>query len=224
MAILETKRLKKYYRMGKEMVHALDGVDLRVDKGEFISILGPSGSGKTTLLNMIGCLDKPTEGQVLLDGVDVTRFSRGKLTEIRSQKIGFVFQEFDLIPTLTAVENVMLPLKYQGVSRGERKMRARDALEKVGLEKRLRHRPAQLSGGEQQRVAVARALVTHPEIILADEPTGELDSHTGEQLIARLRKLNQETNQTFIFVTHDSVLAGVTDRQIRMTDGKIVSE
>ena len=224
MAILETKSLKKYYRMGKEMVHALDGVDLRVDKGEFISILGPSGSGKTTLLNMIGCLDRPTEGQILLGGKDVTRFSRGKLTEIRSQKIGFVFQEFDLIPTLTALENVMLPLKYQGVSRNERRKRAGEALEKVGLEKRLRHRPAQLSGGEQQRVAVARALVTHPEIILADEPTGELDSHTGEQLIARLRKLNQETDQTFIFVTHDSVLAEATDRQIRMTDGKIIPE
>src|SRR3989304_61679 len=182
MAILETKRLKKYYEIAREMVDALDGVDLRVDKGEFISILGPSGSGKTTLLNMIGCLDKPTEGQVLLDGVDVTRFSRGKLTEIRSQKIGFVFQEFDLIPTLTSLENVMLPLKYQGVSRNERRKRAGEALEKVGLEKRLRHRPAQLSGGEQQRVAVGRALVTHPEIILADEPTGALDSHTGEQV------------------------------------------
>src|SRR3989304_96322 len=165
MAILETKRLKKYYRMGKEMVHALDGVDLRVDKGEFISILGPSGSGKTTLLNMVGCLDKPTEGQVLLDGVDVTRFSRGKLTEIRSQKIGFVFHEFVLILTLTSLEKVMLPLKYQGVPRSERRKRAGEALEKVGLEKRLRQRPAQLSGGEQQRGAVARGLGTHPESI-----------------------------------------------------------
>ena len=224
MAILETRNLKKYYRMGKETVHALDGANLKVDKGEFISILGPSGSGKTTLLNMIGCLDRPSEGQVLLDEEDVTRFSGVKLTEIRSQKIGFVFQEFDLIPTLTALENVMLPLKYQGVSRGDRKRRAREALEKVGLEKRLRHRPAQLSGGEQQRVAVARALVTQPEIILADEPTGELDTQTGEQLIRMLRKLNQETKQTFIFVTHDLALAEATDRQIRISDGKILTE
>lgn len=221
MAILETRALRKNFKMGKEIVHALDSVNLKIEKGEFISIMGPSGSGKTTLLNMIGCLDKPTEGQVILGSEEVTRLSRGKLTQIRSKKIGFVFQEFDLIPTLTALENVMLPLKYQGVRKREQRRRAKEALEKVGLGKRFRHRPSQLSGGEQQRVAIARALVTKPDIILADEPTGELDTRTSEELMAMFKKLNQETGTTFIFVTHDPAVAEATDRHLKMTDGKI---
>jgi putative ABC transport system ATP-binding protein len=223
-AIVETQGLTKVYKMGASEVHALRGVDLTIEPGEFISVMGRSGSGKSTLLNLIGCLDRPTSGSVILDGLEVTRLSKRRLPTIRRQKIGFVFQQFNLLPTLTALENVMLPLRYAGVGGSERKQRAREMLEQVGLGDRLRHRPTELSGGEQQRVAVARALVTHPAIVLADEPTGEVDTQTAAEIIALLRHFNLEAGQTFVLVTHDPLVAEATDRVIHLQDGMIERE
>ena len=224
MPIVETHNLTKTYQMGNVEVRALDGVDLTVEPGEFLSIMGPSGSGKSTLLNLIGCLDQPTEGTVRLDGQDVGQLPKRQLPRIRREKIGFVFQQHNVLPGLTAAENVMLPLRYAGVGRGERRRRAEAALEQVGLGDRVDHRPTELSGGERQRVAIARALINHPAIVLADEPTGEVDSRSAQHIMVLLRELNQSQGQTFLLVTHDPLVARATDRLIHFQDGRIVSD
>lgn len=222
MAIVKIQDLKKEYKMGRNnIVMALDGINLVIEKGEFLAIMGPSGSGKSTLLNMIGTLDKPTSGSVFIKDLDVAIAKQSKLPQIRNEKIGFIFQQYNLIPTLTALENVMLPLKYASVRKSEARKRAKEGLEMVGLADRLKHKPAELSGGQQQRVAIARALITNPDIILADEPTGELDTHTGEEIINLLRKLNKENGQTFIIVTHNPEIAAICDRTIHVRDGAI---
>ena len=224
MAIVEARNLVKTYRMGLTEVHALQGVDLVVEEGEFLSVMGRSGSGKSTLLNMLGCLDRPTEGTVFINGVEITALPRRKLPRLRQQMVGFVFQQFNLLPSLTALENVMLPLRYSRVSRAEGRRRAIALLEQVGLGDRYTHRPAELSGGEQQRVAVARALVNHPAIVLGDEPTGELDTHTAAEIMTLLHDLNQNQGQTFITVTHDPGVAKKTDRTIYLSDGMVLRE
>jgi len=224
MAMVEAQNLVKTYHMGVTEVQALQGVDLVVEKGEFLSVMGRSGSGKSTLLHLLGCLDRPTEGTVFIDGVEVTALRRRKLPRIRQQMVGFVFQQFNLLPSLTALENVMLPLRYSRVGRAEGRKRARELLERTGLGDRWAHRPAELSGGEQQRVAVARALVNQPAIVLADEPTGELDTHTAAEIVALLKDLNETQGQTFIMVTHDPGVAKETGRTVYLSDGKIVRE
>jgi len=223
MSIVEAQGLVKIYPMGTTEVRALRGLDMTVEVGEFMSAVGPSGSGKSTLLNLIGCLDSPTEGTVVLDGVNVTQVERSRLPAIRREKVGFVFQQFNLLSHLTALENVMLPLRYTDVSRREARARAAQLLEHVGLGDRMTHRPLEMSGGEQQRVAVARALVNRPAIVLADEPTGEVDTTTADELMALLRALNQE-GQTFIIVTHDPSVAAQTDRTVYLRDGKVTRE
>ncbi len=223
MSIVEAQGLVKIYPMGTTEVRALRGLDMTVEVGEFMSVMGPSGSGKSTLLNLIGCLDSPTEGTVVLDGVNVTQVERSRLPAIRREKVGFVFQQFNLLSHLTALENVMLPLRYTDVSRREARARAAQLLEHVGLGDRMTHRPLEMSGGEQQRVAVARALVNRPAIVLADEPTGEVDTTTADELMALLRALNQE-GQTFIIVTHDPSVAAQTDRTVYLRDGKVTRE
>jgi len=222
--VIETQNLKKKYRMGKLDVSALNGVNLRVEDGEFMSIMGPSGSGKTTLLNLIGALDRPTEGRVLIKGTDITRLSDDELAELRNREIGFVFQFFNLMARMSALKNVELPMAFAGLSQEERKKRATDLLEKVGLGDRLDHRPTELSGGEQQRVAIARALVNDPSVVLCDEPTGNIDRKTGKEIIETLRKLNREQKQTFVIVTHDPLVARSVDRITHMQDGLIVRE
>ncbi|TAK36820.1 MAG: ABC transporter ATP-binding protein [Chloroflexota bacterium] len=222
--ILELRHLTRVYTMGRSEVRALDGVDLTINRGEFLAIVGRSGSGKSTLLNLLGCLDRPTQGTIILDGEDVTRVPKNRLPLIRRGKIGFVFQQFNLVPTLTALENIMLPLKYARVPAHERKARALKILEKVELGGRSGHRPNELSGGEQQRVTIARALVNEPAIVLADEPTGELDSHLALAIIDMMRDIGRESGQTFIVVTHDPMVANETDRIIRLQDGKILSD
>ena len=224
MAIVEARNLVKTYRLGLTEVQALRGVDLIVEKGEFLSVMGRSGSGKSTLLNLMGCLDRPTEGKVFINGVEVTALPRRKLPRIRQQMVGFVFQQFNLLPALTALENVTLPLRYSRVGRAEGRRRAMELLEQAGLGDRYTHRPAELSGGEQQRVAVARALINRPAIVLGDEPTGELDTHTAAELMALLHDLNQTQGQTFIIVTHDPGVAEKTDRTIYLSDGMILRE
>jgi putative ABC transport system ATP-binding protein len=223
MAIVEAQGLIKIYPMGTTEVRALRGLDMTVEIGEFMSVMGPSGSGKSTLLNLLGCLDTPTEGTVVLDGTDVTQSPRSRLPAIRREKVGFVFQQFNLLSHLTALENVMLPLRYVDVSRREARERAGQLLAHVGLGDRTTHRPPEMSGGEQQRVAVARALVNRPAIVLADEPTGELDSATAGELMALLQSLNQE-GQTFIIVTHDPQVAAQTGRTVTLRDGQVVQE
>jgi len=223
MAIVEAHGLVKIYPMGTTEVRALRGLDLVVEAGEFMSVMGPSGSGKSTLLNLVGCLDTPTEGTVLLDGVDVTQVRRSRLAAIRRQKIGLVFQQFNLLSHLTALENVILPLRYTEMGRREARERAAQLLEHVGLGDRMAHRPLEMSGGEQQRVAVARALVNRPAIVLADEPTGELDSATADEIMALLRTLNRE-GQTFIIVTHNPQVAAQTARTVHLHDGRIVHD
>jgi putative ABC transport system ATP-binding protein len=224
MGMIVTRELTKIYRSDGLEVHALDGLDLEIEKGEFLSIVGPSGSGKSTLLNMIGCLDKPTGGHVYVDGVDTSKLSEKELTRVRREKIGFVFQEFNLLPVLTALENVKLPLRYLGLGSSERDRLAHEAIEKVGLGQRWKNRPSQLSGGERQRVAIARALVTTPVLVLADEPTGELDTLNTCRVIELMRDLNKETRQTFAIVTHDPMVAGYTRRIVSLRDGKVVSD
>jgi putative ABC transport system ATP-binding protein len=221
--ILEARGLTKVYRRGASEVRAVDGIDLDVEAGELMAIMGRSGSGKTTLLDLLGCLLRPTDGQLSIDGRSVVGASDGELATIRRERIGFVFQEFNLIPTLTAVENVLLPLRY-GPRRPDAKSRAAELLELVGLAERAGHRPTELSGGEQQRVAIARALVNEPAVILADEPTGELDSTTSDRLMATLRQLNADRGVTIIIVTHDAGVAGATDRVVRLTDGRVVAD
>jgi putative ABC transport system ATP-binding protein len=222
-AIVEARELVKVYHMGATEVRALRGLSLEVASGEFISVMGPSGSGKSTLLNILGCMDRPTEGQVRLDGTDLGEVPHRQLPRIRREKIGFVFQQYHLLNHLTALENVMLPLRYADVGQKEARRRAEELLERVGLGDRMDHRPLELSGGQQQRVAVARALVNHPAIVLADEPTGNLDSKSGDEIMALLWQLNRE-GQTFIAVTHDPRVAEKTERTIYLQDGRVVDE
>ena len=224
-SLIEIRDITKTYRMGGDIeVHALRGVSLQVDEGELLSIMGPSGSGKSTLMNVLGCLDQPTSGEYYLGGVDVKALNDNALAEIRNRKIGFVFQTFNLLSRTTALQNVELPLIYRGTSGRERRWRATEALEMVGLGDRIGHRPNELSGGEQQRVAIARALATRPDIILADEPTGNLDSRSGAELVAVLQRLNHEMGITVVFVTHDPDIAAHTRRIVRLLDGKIVAD
>ncbi len=222
--MLAIEDLTKIYPLGDNEVRALDGVSLRIERGEMAAIMGPSGSGKSTLMAILGCLDVPTSGTYQLDGVEVEALDDNELAQIRSRKIGFVFQQFNLLPRTSALENVMLPLLYDGVRGRARTEKAKAALEKVGLADRMGHRPNQLSGGQQQRVAIARALVNEPAILLADEPTGALDSKTGAEIIALFQRLHQESGQTVIFVTHDPFIARHTPRIIRLADGKIVGD
>ena len=218
--MIEIKDVTKVYRMGEVDVHALRGVSLRVEKGEFLSIMGASGSGKSTLMNVLGCLDSPSSGGYLLNGRDVSKLSDRQLARIRGRELGFVFQQFNLLPRTTALRQVELPLVYAGVLPGERHRRAREALETVGLSDRIGHRPDELSGGQQQRVAIARALVNRPGIILADEPTGNLDSKSGEEILRIFQQLNAQ-GITVVFVTHDPDIAAVSRRIIRLRDGLI---
>jgi putative ABC transport system ATP-binding protein len=221
--VIEARELTKVYKMGTIDVHALRGVSFNITKGEVVSIMGPSGSGKSTLMNLIGCLDRPTSGEYILDGERVSNLTDDQLAAIRNQKVGFVFQTFNLLPRATALDNVELPLRYAGNGRDRKKM-AHDALVAVGLEDRVHHRPNELSGGQQQRVAIARAIINEPAIILADEPTGNLDSKSGEEIMALLLKLNQQRGTTLIIVTHDSHVAEKTQRIIHLMDGKLEDE
>ncbi|HWR98098.1 MAG TPA: ABC transporter ATP-binding protein [Candidatus Methanoperedens sp.] len=221
MSIIEAEGLVKRYELGGEVLLALDRVSLTVAAGEILSITGPSGSGKSTLMHILGCLDRPDEGRYLLAGEDVSRMSRDRLAEVRNRRIGFVFQTFNLLPRLSALENVELPLLYAGRA-GTREV-ARAALERVGLGDRLRHEPSQLSGGQRQRVAVARALVTDPALLLADEPTGNLDSRTGREILTLFKALNRE-GHTIIIVTHDPAIAAFCDRQLRLRDGRVADD
>ncbi|MCS7109614.1 MAG: ABC transporter ATP-binding protein [Candidatus Micrarchaeota archaeon] len=222
--MIELQNVRKTYLMGDVKVHAICGIDLKIYKGEFVAIIGHSGSGKSTLMNIIGSLDLPTSGKVKLDGVDITTLNESELAQWRGRKIGFVFQSFNLIPTLTAIENVMLPLMFKNVSAEEAKERSRKMLERVGMGHRLNHLPKELSGGEQQRVAIARALVVEPEVILADEPTGNIDYKSGLEIIGLLKKLNKEDKRTVIVVTHERFVAEHADRIIELRDGKIIKD
>ncbi len=218
--IIDARHLTKVYKLGQVDVHALRGVSLQVEAGEFLTIMGPSGSGKSTLMNMVGCLDVPTSGTYELNGVDVSSLKPRDLARIRLHDIGFVFQGFNLLPRTKAIQQVELPLSYSGVHLGDRRRRAREALERVGLGDRLNHRPDELSGGQQQRVAIARALVTNPSIILADEPTGNLDSHTGAEVLRLFQELNRQ-GITMVFVTHDAEIASFSRRIMHLRDGLI---
>lgn len=218
--MLDLKNIKKYFKMGDEEIKALDDISLIVNKGEYISIIGPSGSGKSTLMNIIGLLDIPDSGEYLLDGVNIKEMSDSSLAKLRNQKIGFVFQNFNLLPKLTAWENVQVPLVYAGLSANDSKKIAYEYLDKVGLKGREKHFPNQLSGGQQQRVAIARALANKPEIILADEPTGALDSKTGTEIKKLLKDLNKE-GQTIVLITHDNSMAEEAKRIVRISDGKL---
>lgn len=225
MSEVVLRELYKIYAGGEpEEVRAVDGIDLTIERGEFLAVVGPSGSGKSTLLNLIGGLDTPTSGHVFLNGVDTLGMSEKELTRVRREKIGFVFQEFNLMPVLSARENVELPLKYLKVPARERERRAAEALELVGLTGRSANRPSRLSGGERQRVAIARALVTGPALVLADEPTGELDTVNTCRVIETMRDLNAELGQTFAIVTHDPMVAGYTRRVVTLRDGKVESD
>ena len=224
MSIVETETLIKVYGKGETAVTALDGVNLRLQPGEFVAIMGPSGCGKSTLLHLIGGLDLPTSGRVLFEGQDLAALSDSSLTELRRRRMGFVFQFFNLIPVLSALENTALPLILDGVKPGEARARAAEWLERMGLGNRLAHRPDQLSGGQQQRVAVARALTSNPALILADEPTGNLDTRAGDEIATLLRHISDEWEQTVLVVTHDPRIAAYADRIVFLKDGKVVDE
>ena len=219
-ALIQLEDITKTYDAGENAVQALDGIDVAIEYGQFVSIIGPSGSGKSTLMHILGCLDTPTTGKYWLDGQDVAELSARALARIRNQKIGFVFQTFNLLPRATVLKNVELPLLYAGLSRDERRERAGAALERTGLANRARHRPNELSGGQRQRVAIARALVNNPSLILADEPTGNLDQKTGSEIIDIFEQLSGQ--ETIILVTHDPTIASRTERRIKLVDGRIV--
>ena len=219
--MIRMKGIRKEYRMGENVVAALGGVDIHIEPHEFVSIIGPSGSGKSTLMNIIGCLDVADEGEYFLDGQEISDYTEDELAVIRNRKIGFVFQHFNLLPKLTAQENVELPLIYQGMSAGKRLARSEEVLERVGLLDRMDHKPTELSGGQQQRVAIARALAGNPSLILADEPTGNLDSRTGAEVMALFHELHEAGN-TIVLITHDSGIAAQTPRAIHIHDGRVL--
>jgi putative ABC transport system ATP-binding protein len=222
-ALIAADNLMKFYQMGEETVRALDGVSFTIDRGAFVAIMGPSGSGKSTLMNLIGGLDTPTEGTLVIDGNDVSAMSDGDLARFRNSAIGFIFQSFNLLPRLTAQENVELPLIYAGEAPRRRRQRAAELLARMGLSERIGHRPTQLSGGQQQRVAIARALACKPNLLLADEPTGALDTNTGQEILRLFAELNRE-GVTVLMVTHELDVAGAAKRVIEMRDGKIVND
>ncbi len=221
--IIEVKKLQKRYLMGDEVIDALKSIDLKVQKNEYLALMGPSGSGKSTLMNLIGCLDSPTSGEYILHGIDVSKMSDSELADVRNKEIGFVFQTFNLLPRMTALENVALPLVYAGVSKAVREERARKVLLEVGLADRMTHKPNELSGGQRQRVAIARALINNPAIILADEPTGNLDSKTSEEIMNIFKEIHKRGN-TIIVVTHEPDIAAFADRIVRLKDGYIESD
>lgn len=221
--MISVKNLKKTYLLGGEEVHALDDVSLSIKEHEFVAIIGQSGSGKSTFMNMLGCLDRPDSGEITLDGTDILKCKEKELSVIRNKKIGFIFQQFHLLPKLSALENVELPLIYQGMPTKKRREKAVKALKAVGLEKRMNHKTNQLSGGQQQRVAIARALVWKPSLIFADEPTGNLDSRSGKEIMMLLHKLHEEGN-TIVLITHDNNVAMEAPRQVQISDGKIIKD
>ena len=222
MALIELTEVTKRYRVGDQEIRALDGIDLKIEQGEYAAIIGPSGSGKSTLMHLLGCLDIPTTGKVVIDGVDVSNATDGRLAEMRNEKIGFVFQSFNLLGKFTVLENVELPMIYSGVSKKERRDRAIAAVDRVGLMDRAKNTPLQLSGGQMQRVAIARALVNDPKIVFADEPTGNLDSNTGASILQLFRELSEQ-GRTIVLVTHDNEIADNAPRRIEIRDGKIVN-
>ena len=221
--MISVKNLKKTHLLGGEEVHALDDVSLLIKEHEFVAIIGQSGSGKSTFMNMLGCLDRPDSGEITLDGTDILKCKEKELSVIRNKKIGFIFQQFHLLPKLSALENVELPLIYQGMPTKKRREKAVKALKAVGLEKRMNHKPNQLSGGQQQRVAIARALVGEPSLILADEPTGNIDSRSGKEIMMLLHNLHEEGN-TIVLITHDNNVAMEAPRQVQISDGKIIKD
>ena len=221
--MIEIEQLTRHYRQGKTVVRALDGVSLTIDGGEFVAVVGRSGSGKTTMLDSLGLLLRPTSGRVVLDGADASQLKDNELARLRGEKIGFIFQEYNLLPTMTALENVMLPLRYAKHGKGDRAW-AEHLLDEVGLKERMHHRPDQMSGGQQQRVAIARSLVNRPSVVLGDEPTGAVDSETSDQLMEVMRRMNRAQEVTFVIVTHDLDLAAKADRIIRLKDGKVQSD
>lgn len=222
--LIHVENLARFYQMGAETVHALDGIDMTIKAGEFLGVAGPSGSGKSTLLYLLGGLDQPTKGHIWIGGEDITNLDENGLARLRQRMVGFVFQSFNLIPTMTAIENVAFPMIFARVPPDERWERAGHLLALVGLGDRLKHKPTELSGGQQQRVSIARSLVNDPAIVLADEPTGNLDSKSGEDVIDILRQLNEDEGRTIIIVTHDESLLGVTSRHIRLLDGRILDD
>ena len=223
MALIELREVTKRYRVGEQEIVALDGIDLDIAQGEYAAIIGPSGSGKSTLMHLLGCLDTPSTGRMMIDGIDASRAGGNRLSELRNAKIGFVFQSFNLLPKFNVLQNVELPMIYAGIGGAERKRRALLAIERVGLSNRVKNTPLQLSGGQMQRVAIARALVNDPRIIFADEPTGNLDSTTGESILALFQELSAQ-GRTIVLVTHDADIAAHTPRRIEMRDGKIVGD
>ena len=224
MPLLDLKEVTKEYKLGETVVRALRGLDLSIEEGEIVALMGPSGSGKSTLMHIIGALDTPSNGTAFLDGQDLEQLKEKQLVALRGKKIGFVFQTFNLIQTLTAQQNVELPMIFQGIRRAERVQRAKELLVKVGLADRARHKPSELSGGERQRVAIARALANDPEIILADEPTGNLDTESGASILEMLKGLRVDDGKTVIIVTHDPEATAIADRIIRLRDGRVVEE
>jgi putative ABC transport system ATP-binding protein len=224
MANIELVDLTKHYRQGRSLVRALDGVSLEIEAGEFVSVVGRSGSGKTTLLDLIGLLLRPTGGRVLIDGVDTASMRDNQRADERGQRIGFIFQEYNLLPALNVLENVMLPLRYRKSRGKDGRARALELLEAVGLTDRIKHRPDELSGGQQQRVAIARALINRPAMVLGDEPTGSVDTQTSQELVGLMRWLNREENVTFVIVTHDLELAARADRMIQLKDGRVMAD